>query len=60
MGDSDRRVCFIDMLATSPRSAISIDAQILIFDLDLDILIDDWINPHAGKTGMPPCRTVIG
>ena len=60
MRDPDRRIGRVDVLAASARSAIGIDAQLAFVDVDVDILVDDRIDPHTRKAGVPPRRAVIG
>ena len=52
MGYPDRRVRFIDVLATRTGCAESVDAQIRGVDFYFDGLIHLGINEHAGKGGM--------
>ena len=51
-------VGFVDMLTPGARSPIGIDAQILVFDLDVDCIVDHRIDPHRSKTRMPTRLTV--
>src|SRR5204863_4337082 len=54
MGDADRAVGLVDVLPAGPRGAVGVDAQILVEDVDLDRLVDHWIDPDRGKAGMAP------
>ena len=47
--DPHRAVGLVDVLTTSTRRAIGVDAQILIVDLDLDLVVNDRVNPDRGK-----------
>src|SRR5205085_4658455 len=54
VGDADRAVGLVDVLPASAGGAIGVDAQVLVVDLDLDLLVDDRVDPDGGKAGVPP------
>ncbi len=52
VGDAHRAVGLVDVLAAGARGAIGVDAQILVVDLDLDLVVDDRIDPDRGEAGV--------
>src|SRR5260370_30914373 len=54
VGDADRAVGLVDVLAAGTRGAIRVDAQVLVVDLDLDLLVDYRIDPCRGEAGVAP------
>src|SRR5271168_713669 len=52
VGYAHRAVGLVDVLAAGPRGAVGVDAQILVVDLHLDLVVDDGIDPDRGKTGV--------
>src|SRR5690606_22701721 len=42
----------VDVLTARPRSPICVDANVLFVDLDLDGVVDRWIDPHRGEAGV--------
>src|SRR5260370_26402320 len=52
MRDAPCRVGSIHALATVPGRAIDIDANIVVFDLDINIVISFWKNDYLGCGGM--------
>lgn len=50
----------VDVLAARARSAVGIDANIRLRNLHIDIVIDDRINPDAGKGRMTAGVGIIG
>ena len=49
MRDPDSAVGRVDVLPARARRAIGIDAQVAFNNIDVDILVDDRIDPDAGK-----------
>src|SRR3990170_3373827 len=60
VGDPDRAVGGVDVLPAGARRAIGIDAQVALVDLDVDILVDDRIDPDRGEAGVAPRGRIIG
>src|SRR5205085_5985755 len=54
VGDADRAVGLVDVLPAGAGGAVGVDAQVLVVDLDLDLLVDDRVDPDGGKAGVPP------
>src|SRR5271163_4418372 len=54
MGDADRTVGLVDVLPTRSRRAISVDAEFLVVDLDLDLVVDDRVDPDRSEARMAP------
>src|SRR5690606_18967958 len=54
MRDPDSRVGGVDVLATRARRPIGVDPAIALIDLDLDVVIDDRVDPDRGKACMAP------
>jgi hypothetical protein len=59
MGDADRARGLVDVLAAGARRAVGVDPQILVQDLDLDLVVDDRIDPDRGEAGVPPAPAWI-
>ena len=53
VGDADRRVGLVDVLASRSRSAEGVDAQVGLVDLDLDLVIEHRIHEDGGEGGVP-------
>jgi hypothetical protein len=49
VGDADRRIGGVDVLAASARRPIGVDAHFRFGNIDLDRVVDDRIDPRAGK-----------
>src|SRR5690606_36377504 len=47
------RARLVDVLTAGARSAVGIGPHVLIEYLDFDVLVDLWIDPHAGERGVP-------
>ena len=60
MGDAHRAVGLVDVLAAGARGAVGVDAQILVVDLDLDLVVDHRIDPDRGEAGVAPRVRVEG
>src|SRR6185295_7276470 len=60
MRDAHRRVGGVDVLAAGTRSTIGVDTAVALLDVDLDVLVDHGIDPHAGKGGMAARVAVVG
>src|ERR1700730_1162374 len=43
------------MLPARPRRAVSIDAQVLVVDLDLDLVVNHGVDPGRRETGVAAC-----
>jgi hypothetical protein len=52
VGDAHRRLGLVDVLAAGAGGAVGVDAQVLVVDLDLDVVVD------LGQTS--PRRTRCG
>ena len=52
IGDAHRAVGLVDVLAAGARGAVGVDAQILVLDLDLDLVVDHRIDPDRGEAGV--------
>jgi hypothetical protein len=57
--DAHRRIGGVDVLTARARGAIGVDAQVAFAIFDLDIVVDDRIDPDAGERGVPPCGRVV-
>ena len=44
MGDADRGVRGVDVLSSGPRGAEGLDAEIRVIDVDLDVVVDVWVD----------------
>jgi len=47
------------VLPARPAGAIGVDLEVALVDLDVDVVIDHGIDPHAAEAGVAPRRTVI-
>ena len=54
MRDAHRRVGLVDVLAAGARGPIGVDAEVLVDQLDLDVVVDLGIDPDRGEAGLPP------
>ena len=54
VGDTDRTVGLVDVLAAGARSPVGVDAQVLFLVFHLDLVIDHGIDPYRGKAGVAP------
>ena len=54
VGEADGAVGLIHVLAAGAGRPVGIDAQVLVLDLDLDLVVDDRIDPGRGERGMAP------
>src|SRR5262249_42826106 len=54
VGDADRALGLVDVLAAGARRPISVDAQVLVLDVDLDVVVDHRVDPDAGEAGVAP------
>src|SRR5690606_26040834 len=52
VGDADRRLGPVDVLATRARRAVGVDAQVSRIDLDLEVVIDFRRYEHGGERGV--------
>src|SRR5260370_39002695 len=52
MGDAHRRFGLVDVLASGPRRAVDVDADIFLGDIDLDSVVDHRKGAHRGKAGV--------
>ncbi len=48
------------VVRTRSRSPISVDLEVGRIDLDAEGVVDQRIDPHAGKAGVTPRRAVVG
>ena len=60
VGDADRGVGGVDVLAARTRGAIGIDLEVGFLDLDIDIVVDHRIDPDRRETGVTARGAVIG
>ena len=58
VGQSHRRICFVDVLTASARRTKGIGAHISGVDVDLDRVVHLGIDKHTGKTGVSTTRRV--
>ena len=58
--DADGRVGRVDVLAASARRTIGVNLEVALADLDVDRVIDHWIDPAGREAGMPPRRRIVG
>ncbi len=56
VGQANRRVSFIDVLSTGARGAVSVSTDISRIDVNLNGVINFWIDKHAGER----CVATIG
>src|SRR5690348_2184611 len=59
MGDTHRAVGGVHVLPARSGRAIRVDPEVLILDLDIDVIVDLRIDPHAGEAGVPSSVGVI-
>src|SRR6185503_19764313 len=59
VGDADRRVGDVDVLAAGARGAVGVDAQVLVDDVDLDVVVDLGIDVHRGVRGVAALGGVV-
>ncbi len=52
MGDADRRLGLVDVLAAGAAGAVGVDAQILVVDLDFDVVGNLGKDEDRGEGGM--------
>ena len=52
--ETHRRVGLVDVLAARPARAIGVDAQVLVPDRDLYVLLDVRQHQHRGERRLPP------
>ena len=58
VGDAHGRIGLVDVLAARARGAVGVDAQVLVDQLDLDVVVDLGIDPDRCKAGLAPCIAV--
>ena len=51
--DAHRRIGLVDVLAAGAARAVGVDAQILVADLDLDLVLDLRVDEDGGERGVP-------
>src|SRR5690606_12637671 len=56
--DAYRGARLVDVLAARARGAVHVDAQVALVDVDLDRVIDDGIDEHAGERGVTPALRI--
>ena len=55
VGQADRRVRLVDVLATRPRGPICVDTQVFLVDLDLGgHVFEEGRDVHGGEAGLAP------
>ena len=60
VGQAHGGVGRVDVLPARARGAIGVDPQFAFVDLDVDIVIDDRIDPDARKAGVATSVRIIG
>src|SRR5438445_7469348 len=60
MGDPDGAVGRVDVLPARARRAIGVYPEILLLNLDVDIVVDFGVDPHAREAGVAACIGVVG
>src|SRR4029453_10756458 len=50
----------IAVLPAAAAGPVSVDAQLGLVDLDIDIVVDLWINPDRGEAGVAAGVAVVG
>ena len=58
--DAHGRVRDVDVLAAGAARAVGVDAEVLVGDLDLDVLVDLGRHVDGSERGVPPLRRVEG
>jgi hypothetical protein len=58
VGDADRGIGHVDVLSSRPAGAVGVDAEILVLDLDLDVVVDLRPREHGREGRVPPGRRV--
>src|SRR5262249_19025649 len=53
VGDAHGRIGGVDVLATGAGGAIGIHPAVTFFVVDLDVFVDDRVDPYAGKGSVP-------
>src|SRR6185312_8697575 len=59
VGDPDGAIGGVDVLSAGAGRAIGIDPQVLLLDLNVDVLIDLGIDPHAREARVTPGVRVV-
>ena len=60
VGQADGAVGLVDMLAAGAGSPVGIDPDLRLVDLDLDIVVDDRIDPGRGEAGVAAGARIVG
>src|SRR5882724_9114560 len=60
VGDADRALGLVDMLAAGAARAHGVDAEVAFLDLDIDILVHHRVDPGRGEAGVATGLTVVG
>ena len=55
MGDTDRRIGGVDVLAAGTLRTVGVDPEIVVLDLDVALIAHVWHNIDTCKRGLPPC-----
>ena len=58
MGDADRGVGFVDVLAAGAAGAVGVDAEVALVDLDVDVLGQERADDHLREARVPAVRLV--
>ena len=53
MRDAHRTIGAVHMLPTGARGAVGIDAEVLLVDFNIDVVVDDREYPDGGKARIP-------
>ena len=54
VGEPDRRLCLVDVLAAGAAGAHGVDAHVGLLDVDIDAVVDHRIDVDLGERGMAP------
>ncbi|GJD71904.1 hypothetical protein CFIICLFH_0113 [Methylobacterium goesingense] len=60
VGDAHGRIGGVHVLAARARRPVGVDTAIGFFDLDLDPVVDDGIDPDAGEAGVAARARIVG
>ncbi len=60
VGEADRRIGLVDVLAAGAARAVGVDPQILVVDLDHHVVVDLRHHAHRSERGVAAGRRVVG
>src|SRR5690606_30338948 len=58
VGDADRGVGSVDVLAAGARGTVGVDPEVALVDLDLDVVVDHRVDPDRTEARVAPRRAV--